>query len=176
MIKIIQLPTLIKMLPKSILLLFLLLLTSFSKAQTAPDFIVTIEPKLHLSDLKGDVIYLDFWASWCKPCRRSFPWMNRMQNKYADKGFKVITVNLDKKPDLMKQFLKKYPAEFIVVKDPQAEIADAYQIQSMPSSYLINRQGEIVISHVGFFEKKMPQYEKEIQSLILNNENNQSTH
>ncbi len=136
-------------------------------AETAPDFTLSESPgEQQLSDLKGQVIYLDFWASWCVPCRKSFPWMNSIQEKYADRGFKVITVNLDKEPKLIAAFLKKYPAKFTIVRDAKGVIADQYQLQSMPSSYIIDASGEIIFSHTGFFEKKKVQYQQEIESLL----------
>ena len=119
-----------------------------------------------LGDLKGQVVYLDFWASWCKPCRKSFPWMNAIEEKFKHRGFKVISINLDKDSLLMDNFLIKYPAMFLVIQDPKATIADLYQIQSMPSSYIIDAEGYVAFSHVGFFEKKQLQYEKEIESLL----------
>ncbi len=144
----------------------LTLFSEIASAQKAPDF--AISESQRLSDFKGQVIYLDFWASWCKPCRKSFPWMNHIQEKYAELGFKVITINLDKKSDLMNKFLQKYPANFVIVTDPQSNIAEQYQIQSMPSSYIIDSNGEIKFSHRGFFEKKRDQYQQQIESLLLN--------
>jgi len=151
--------------------IFFILVISLSSsvvdAKSAPDFTISTPHGIQkLSDLKGQVIYLDFWASWCKPCRKSFPWMNHIQQLYKNRGFIVITVNLDKDSTLMEKFLLKYPANFLVVQDPKATIADLYQLQSMPSSYIIDSEGNIAFSHIGFFEKKQLQYEEEIESLL----------
>ncbi|MCJ8321523.1 MAG: TlpA family protein disulfide reductase [Colwellia sp.] len=115
---------------------------------------------------KGDVIYLDFWASWCGPCRKSFPWMNDMQNKYHQQGFTVISINLDAEYDLAEKFLKEHPALFSVIYDPKGITAKKYQVKGMPTSYLIGRDGEIKKAHTGFFTKKILSYEDEIKQLI----------
>ena len=115
---------------------------------------------------QGKVIYLDFWASWCGPCRKSFPWMNKMQAKYKEQGFVVISVNLDANRELAEVFLKDNPADFTVIYDPKGQTARHFKIQGMPSSMLIDRQGQIKVAHSGFFTKKKPQYEEEILQLI----------
>lgn len=115
---------------------------------------------------EGKVIYLDFWASWCGPCRKSFPWMSRVHQMFNAQGFTVISINLDAKRELAEAFLNNNPVQFPVVFDPQGTIATRYQLKGMPSSYLIGRDGEIKIAHVGFFSHKQHQYEEEIKSLL----------
>lgn len=119
-----------------------------------------------LADYQGQVVYLDFWASWCKPCRRSFPWMSDMQAKYADKGLKIIAVNLDADKALADAFLKESPANFTIAFDPEGKVAEQYQLLGMPSSYLIDRNGVIRKAHQGFFVKKQAAYEQEIKDLL----------
>lgn len=113
-----------------------------------------------------EVIYLDFWASWCTPCRKSFPWMNEMQAKYSDKNFRVISVNLDAEPKLAKAFLTHTPANFTILYDPKGNLAKALKLKGMPSSFIINAKGKIVSAHVGFTDKKKIKYEQEIQQLL----------
>lgn len=119
-----------------------------------------------IKQYKGDVIYLDFWASWCTPCRKSFPWMNKIQQKYADKNFKVISVNLDAEPNLAKQFLASTPANFTILYDPDGSLAEELQLKGMPSSFIINAEGKIVSAHVGFTDNKKVKYEQEIEQLL----------
>lgn len=119
-----------------------------------------------LSDYKGQVVYLDFWASWCKPCQRSFPWMNEVHNKLADKGLKVIAINLDVETALADQFLAKLPADFAIAYDPEGESAEAYRVLGMPSSYLIDKKGILREVHQGFFATKVPLYEKQLDVLL----------
>ncbi len=152
---------------KYIVLIFNLLISSIALAQPAPDFKLD-NPALaqKLSDLKGKVIYLDFWASWCAPCRKSFPWLNQIQAQYKDKGFTVIAVNVDVEKALATEFLAQIPANFPIVYDPEGNIANAYQLVGMPSSFIINKQGEIAVAHVGFHSKKIQQYQQEIEHLL----------
>lgn len=121
-----------------------------------------------LAKHKGKVIYLDFWASWCGPCRKSFPWMNQVQNKYAEQGFTVISINLDTEFELAQKFLKQNPVNFPVVYDPEGLLAKKYEILGMPSSFLIGKDGQVKRAHVGFFTKNQPTYEHEIKTLIEN--------
>ena len=121
---------------------------------------------IKLDSLKGKVIYLDFWASWCAPCKKSFPWLNEIQTKYEKQGFKVIAVNLDKDQELAKRFLKHHPAKFLIGYDPEGKIAIQLKVQGMPSSFLIDRKGNIVSSHVGFKEKNIKSLEAEIENLL----------
>lgn len=121
---------------------------------------------IKLSDFKGKVIYLDFWASWCIPCRKSFPWMSDLQKRYGNKGFKVIAVNLDQEQDKARAFLQKIPANFTVAFDPEGISATAFKVKGMPSTYLIDRTGKITFSHIGFREKEIPAMELKIKQLL----------
>lgn len=140
---------------------------SFAQQSEAPDFAITHEQLPDkLSALKGQVVYLDFWASWCKPCRKSFPWMNQMQQKYAGQGLQIIAINLDTEEALAKTFLEKVPAQIPIVYDPEGKIASDYQLIGMPSSYLIDKTGKIRFSHKGFFTRSEPLYEQELVLLL----------
>lgn len=119
-----------------------------------------------LAENKGNVIYLDFWASWCVPCRRSFPWMNEINSKYGKKNFKVISINLDSDRKDANRFLKELPANFQVIYDPEATIAEQLALKGMPSSFIFNRTGKLVSTHVGFTADKMAKYEQEIITLL----------
>jgi len=123
-------------------------------------------PKFNLEDYEGKVIYLDFWASWCIPCRKSFPWMNRIQQKYGTDKLVVIAVNLDKKRSLAENFLLEYPANFKILYDPAGKLAKYYQIKGMPSSIIFDQSGTPVAAHTGFFKDKVQLYEQEISKLI----------
>ena len=121
---------------------------------------------LDLGAYRGEVILVDFWASWCIPCRRSFPWMNDMHRKYADDGLIIVAVNLDQSSDEAAAFLEKYPAEFLVHYDPTGETAREYQIEVMPSSVLIGRDGELIDRHAGFKIKQQDEYEARIRRAL----------
>lgn len=142
-----------------------------SSADEAPDFPMTNIKIDHkdinaLSDLRGKVVYLDFWASWCVPCRRSFPWMNAMHSKYKKQDLVIIAINLDQEPELAKQFLAELPAAFHIEYNPSGSIAEKYQLLGMPSSYLIDKNGVIRVAHAGFFQAKQARYEAQISALL----------
>lgn len=122
--------------------------------------------QLDLKQYNGKVVYLDFWASWCKPCQKSFPWMNGMVQRYPAEGFKLITINLDSDAKAMNDFLSRVPAQFDIYHDPSGTLADKFQLQGMPTSYLINKSGKVVSRHIGFQTQEIPAYEKEIESLL----------
>ncbi len=105
------------------------------------------------------LIVVDFWASWCVPCRRSFPWMNGMQEKYGDDGLRIIGVNMDADPVEANAFLQAYPARFQIIYDPDGELAREYDVIAMPSSYIIDRNGVLVTRHLGFKVKRQDEYE-----------------
>jgi cytochrome c biogenesis protein CcmG/thiol:disulfide interchange protein DsbE len=116
--------------------------------------------------LRGRVVYLDFWASWCAPCRKSFPWMDELQKKYGDLGLTVIGVNLDRERDKAYTFLSKLKPGFKIAFNPDGSVAEKYQVKGMPSSYLIDRQGNIVYTHLGFEEKEAKVIEDQIKELL----------
>jgi thiol-disulfide isomerase/thioredoxin len=137
----------------------------------APDFTIKHEQlPASLSELEGQVVYLDFWASWCKPCRKSFPWMNRMQAKYSTQDLQIIAINLDAESDMAQTFLDKVPADIPIIYDPEGQIALDYKLVGMPSSYMIDKKGQVRIVHKGFFSDKENQYEQELQSLLNESE------
>ncbi|PCI65512.1 MAG: thioredoxin [Gammaproteobacteria bacterium] len=123
--------------------------------------------ELDLKQYQGKVVYLDFWASWCIPCRKSFPWLNDLGKKYSSDELVVIAVNLDKKKSLATEFLNKYPASFKIIYDPKGLLAKKYKIKGMPSSVLFGKDGKPKFAHKGFFPSKIESYEKEIDQLIV---------
>jgi thiol-disulfide isomerase/thioredoxin len=130
-----------------------------------------LQDSVTLSQFRGKVVYLDFWASWCLPCRESFPWMNRMTSRYRRDGLVVIAVNLDKDRALADKFLKALKPDFTIAFDPKAEVAERYDVQMMPSSYLIDREGRISTQHRGFFANQAKNIETEIRGLLRNGGN-----
>jgi len=119
-----------------------------------------------LEKLRGQVIYVDFWASWCGPCRRSFPWMNEMQQKYGGKGLAIVAVNVDKKRADADKFLAQLPASFPVVFDEAGTSPAAFGVKGMPTSYLIDARGNVVVVERGFLEGSRGELEERIKALL----------
>lgn len=107
-----------------------------------------------LDSLRGQVVLVDFWASWCVPCRRSFPWMDSLLARYGGKGFSIVAINLDKERAAADQFLTDHAAAFAIAYDPAGKTAEAYGVTAMPMSFLIAKDGTIVHTHVGYDPKK----------------------
>lgn len=123
-------------------------------------------PPESLQPVHGKVIWVDFWASWCVPCRRSFPWMNTMHRKYGAEGLEIIAVNLDKERTLADGFLAEVPAEFALRFDPAGNLAKEFKVQAMPSSYLLDADGNVLATHLGFKTADAPDYERAIQQAL----------
>lgn len=117
-------------------------------------------PALDLGAYEGKVVVVDFWASWCVPCRRSFPWMNEMTARYADDGLVFIAVNMDAERAEADAFLAEYPADFRIVYDGGAgTLAREFEVMAMPTSYVFDRSGNRVARHLGFKVKQQDEYE-----------------
>jgi cytochrome c biogenesis protein CcmG/thiol:disulfide interchange protein DsbE len=119
-----------------------------------------------LSDLRGKIVYVDFWASWCVPCRESFPWMNAMQGRYAGRDLLIVAVNLDEKRADADAFLARYPAQFRVAFDATSASAKAFGVKAMPTSFIVGRDGTLLYEHRGFRESQTPAVEAEIQHAL----------
>jgi cytochrome c biogenesis protein CcmG/thiol:disulfide interchange protein DsbE len=119
-----------------------------------------------LGEIKGKLVWVDFWASWCAPCRRSFPWLNQMQSKYGAQGLQVIGVNLDANKADADKFLRAVPAHFTLKFDPAGKLALKYDVQAMPSSFLMDGAGNVIASHAGFRLTEAAQYEAQIKSAL----------
>lgn len=124
---------------------------------------------ISLSDYAGKIIYLDFWASWCPPCLVSMPIMNDMRNRLQanDVPFEVIAINVDSDPEDGVDFLLDSPVDFVVLSDPDGNSPAAYGVRGMPTSYLINLDGNIVMKHEGFKRSDGEMIENEIMALVV---------
>lgn len=119
-----------------------------------------------LPNLKGKVVYLDFWASWCAPCKASFPVLNRWQQSFQSKGLVVLAVSVDESPALMNAFLQKLNVSFSSVHDTKHSLIAAADVSTMPTAFLIDRKGTIREVHHGFRERDIPDLEAKLQSLL----------
>lgn len=120
-----------------------------------------------LERLRGKVVYVDFWASWCGPCRRSFPWMSEISKRYHPQGLVVIGVNTDKKRSDADRFLQQTPAAFTVVFDAAGATPSAWGVKAMPSSFLLDREGRLVAIETGFDDERKAAVEERIRKALV---------
>ncbi|HET8694068.1 MAG TPA: TlpA disulfide reductase family protein [Aquabacterium sp.] len=137
-----------------------------SAATPAVSLHVTPQGQLDLSDWKDKVVYVDFWASWCGPCKQSFPWMIDAQNRFAKRGFVVVGVNVDKDPELAARFLKQFNPPFPIAYDPDGLLADKMKVAGMPTSMIFDRHGKVRFVHTGFRQEERSELENEINTLL----------
>jgi len=121
---------------------------------------------VRLEELRGDVVYVDFWASWCAPCLQSFPWMNGVAERFRADGLRVVAINLDEDREAAERFLADVRADFDIAFDPDGGSAEAYGLLGMPSSYVIGRDGRVAHAHVGFRRKDAPALEAAIAEAL----------
>jgi len=98
-------------------------------------------PPVNFSAYRGKVLYVDFWASWCVPCRTSMPALETLYKKYSARGFVVVGVNKDDRVTDARRFLEKYPASFPLASDTDEKVVRGFAVAAMPSGYLIDKQG-----------------------------------
>lgn len=164
-------------LPVRFFLLVVVMLTSqdvfsVNVEQEAPPFtlggMANVKPgqKISLSDYKGKVVYLDFWASWCGPCRKSLPALNDIRNKYASRGFEVIAINVDENPEDGLKFLREFSVSYPVAYDPKGAVPATYQLKGMPYAFLIDRQGTVHHIHEGYREGDQAKIETMVKALL----------
>ena len=119
-----------------------------------------------VADYAGQVVVVDFWASWCGPCRQALPWLNAMQEKYGAVGLQVVMVNLDKKEGAARKMEAEIAGGIAQFRDPAGKLAAEYELQGMPSTYIYDRQGNLVGSHVGFLKGDAAERETELKILL----------
>ena len=119
-----------------------------------------------LVDGKARATYIDFWASWCGPCRHSFPWMNQMQRKFGAQGLRIVAINLDAKRVDAKDFLAQIPASFDLAYDSRGEAARKFGVATMPSSVLVGADGKVIVVHQGFRDEDEPVLEADIAAAL----------
>jgi thiol-disulfide isomerase/thioredoxin len=121
---------------------------------------------LSLASLKGSVVYVDFWASWCVPCRLSMPALDALYQRNRGRGFAVVGVNKDVSAADAERFLKRVAVTFPLVRDADDAAARSFDVKAMPSGYLVDRKGVVRKVHRGFTAETAAQLEKEIEALL----------
>ena len=134
----------------------------------APDF--TLESRsgenLRLEDHHGEVVMLNFWASWCGPCRQEMPLMDELYSQYKDLGFTILAVNVDENRDEALRFLDKVPVNYPILYDPESSVSELYEVQAMPTTVMIDRNGNARYLHYGYQPGYEDEYEQQIRELV----------
>ena len=121
---------------------------------------------LDLSVYAGQVVYLDFWASWCQPCRASFPYMESLQAEHGKQGLVVVAVNVDADRRLAEEFLAETPVGFRIAFDPAGKLAGQWQLEGMPTTVLIGRDGKTRFRQSGFRKADEAKLQSRIAQLL----------
>lgn len=140
-----------------------------SNGEIAPGFSLPMlggGPERSLAKSHGKVRYLDFWASWCAPCRVSIPAMVDLQAELGGPDFEILAVNVDKRPEDALRFLERYPVNYVNLSDPEGVVAAAYALPGMPTSFVIDRDGRITLMHTGFRRGDMEAIRAHILELL----------
>jgi cytochrome c biogenesis protein CcmG, thiol:disulfide interchange protein DsbE len=122
--------------------------------------------QFNIADYKGKVVYLDFWASWCGPCKQSFTYMAGLKQQYGAKGLAVVTVNMDKSPAQAAAFMKKVGVTLPVTYDSNGTVAKRYGVKTMPTSFVIDRTGKMRFTHQGFYPAKTSEYSTQVAQIV----------
>lgn len=122
--------------------------------------------KLRLENFRGQVVMLNFWASWCGPCRQEMPLMDDIYEQYKDLGFTVLAVNVDANREEAHRFLDKVPVTYPILYDPESRVSELYQVQAMPTTIMIDRNGMARFIHYGYKPGYEDDYEQQIRQLL----------
>jgi peroxiredoxin len=136
--------------------------------EPAPDF--TLKAKsgenMRLKELSGDVVLVNFWASWCGPCRKEMPLLQKLQDKYKDMGFTVLGVNVEEQNDAAKNFIDEVGVSFPILLDEANDVSKLYDVNAMPTTVIIDRQGNKRYVHYGFQSGDEAIYKKVVKALV----------
>ncbi len=134
----------------------------------APEFsLATPEGKIiSLTQLRGKVVFLNFWATWCPPCRLEMPSMERLYKEFRDQGFTVLAIDIRESPKEVARFMKEYRLSFPALLDVDGEVSSRYRVQGIPTTFLVDRSGRIIGSAMGARDWASPEGKALIRSLL----------
>ncbi len=142
--------------------------TADIKQAAAPDFTLKSASgeNLRLSELRGEVVMINFWASWCGPCRQEMPLLEELYNQYSPMGFTIVGVNVEEDSSKAREMLKDIPVNFPVVFDNKSTVSRLYDVVAMPSTVLVDRDGNIRYLHRGYKPGYEETYQQQVRALI----------
>jgi len=155
-----------------IALLFAVTLPVFANAgqvgTSAPDFnLVDVNGKVvTLKQFRGKVVFLDFWAPWCDPCREELPALDALYKKYSNDGLEIIGIDIDSSEKLLTEFLQKVPVTFTILIDKKNVVRRGYSFRTLPTAFIIGKDGVIRYMQMGFGKEFLQMYDKEIDGLL----------
>jgi len=122
--------------------------------------------RVTLEAYRGKVVFLDFWASWCGPCLTSIPLLDQLRAEFSDQGFAVVGINVDRDPQAARKFLKRKPVSYPSASDPEGRIPESFEVGTMPTSFLIDRNGVVHYVHQGFHRNDIAELRERIAALL----------
>ena len=135
----------------------------------APNFTLqaTSGDSVSLADLKGQVVMLNFWATWCGPCREEMPHLEALHQRYSDLGFTLLGVNVEEDPSGAEKFLEETPVTFQILFDPKNQVSEMYDVIAMPSTVLVDRTGAMRFIHHGYQSGYESEYQTQVRALLV---------
>jgi len=152
----------------SLLMLLAMTVSAGVVQAPAPDFTLKSDSgaNLKLSELRGEVVLINFWASWCGPCRQEMPVLSELHDKYKDMGFTVLGVNVEENSGAARKLLRDMPVSFPVLFDNDSTVSKKYDVVAMPSTVLVDRDGNVRYLHKGYKPGEEDIYLEKVRSLI----------
>jgi peroxiredoxin len=143
-------------------------LQAASPPSPAPDFTLKSRTgeNIKLSELRGQVVMVNFWASWCGPCRQEMPILDQLYQRYQPMGFTLLGINVEEDSAAADKILKEIPVTFPVLYDTKHKVSERYQVRAMPSTYLIDRDGKLRYLHKGYKSGTEEAYQQQLRELI----------
>ena len=133
----------------------------------APDFTLrsNLDENKKLSELRGKVVLINFWASWCGPCQQELPKLSELKDLHDEYDFELLAINIDEEPNKALRLAKKLGLDFPILFDQEKKVSKAYDIDAMPMTILLDRNGDVRYVHRGYKESYMGLYQQQIKSL-----------
>ena len=135
-------------------------------APQCPSVLTADGQKLDLSAYKGKVVLIDFWATWCGPCQKSMPFLNSLRNERLHEGFEIIAINVDEDSEAARQFLEAHPVDYPIAFDPKGQCPGIFNVEAMPSSFFIDKTGQVRKIHLGFRDGDKTEIRELISTLL----------
>lgn len=143
-------------------------LTLVAQAETAPDFTLKTQSgeNLRLEEQRGKVVMINFWASWCAPCREEMPLLEEIYDRYKDTGFTLFGINVEQNPEAAHKFLEDVGVSFPILFDTESQVSRDYHVNAMPTTVMVDRDGEVRYVNRGFRPGDEEKYRNQVRELI----------